>query len=598
MERENNPSSSSCPPPEASSDQADVERPVPYSAVPAATETVTIQKRVTPDPNAQASQNSECQGQGNSSEELQPQNYETTTEVLLKYPEGCRTVLKEFVWPHGGDEVKLTGDFVRWGQGLLMEREKLAEETEDDNGHPPRFFLTIPIPANCSIAYKFIVDGQWKYDPQQDWFPDEFGNINNYIVVGSPGMSPEASPECGDRDYDSVQTRDSKTFDAEYGYEFESDKKQPYLYVSPSATLGTLSNLTRKAPPSAKCFQGWIQSQNRWDNCSHSEESTRPKDEVPGPQLSRPFNTGETAGNVASAPSGEQATMRSEGKLVLAMVGLPARGKTYIAKKLKRHLTWLGMKVELFNVGNYRRKLIGSNQSHDFFDPSNRDAVKTRWKLAQNALNEMLDALKSTSDAIDIGIFDATNSTKERRQWLKNELNSASTKQTPINLIFIESKCDDETIIRANVRETKLKSPDYQDIPEDEAVDDFLKRIDHYKKVYEPLDDTERTSYVQLHDVGRKVIMNKMNGFLHGRVGYFLMNVNITPRPIWITRHGESQYNVHGRIGGDSELSSKGRKYGQVLAEFIKEHYPSHKRLVVWTSNLVRAKQTARYLNR
>lgn len=38
------------------------------------------------------------------------------------------------------------------------------------------------------------------------------------------------------------------------------------------------------------------------------------------------------------------------------------------------------------------------------------------------------------------------------------------------SLVFVESICDDDNIIRANVRETKLKSPDYENVPEDEAV--------------------------------------------------------------------------------------------------------------------------------
>ena len=41
---------------------------------------------------------------------------------------------------------------------------------------------------------------------------------------------------------------------------------------------------------------------------------------------------------------------------VICMVGLPARGKTYIAKKLARYLTWVGMKTKVFNVGEYRRQ--------------------------------------------------------------------------------------------------------------------------------------------------------------------------------------------------------------------------------------------------
>lgn len=34
---------------------------------------------------------------------------------------------------------------------------------------------------------------------------------------------------------------------------------------------------------------------------------------------------------------------------VVAMVGLPARGKTFMARRLKRHLSWIGYKTEIFN---------------------------------------------------------------------------------------------------------------------------------------------------------------------------------------------------------------------------------------------------------
>ena len=36
------------------------------------------------------------------------------------------------------------------------------------------------------------------------------------------------------------------------------------------------------------------------------------------------------------------------------MVGLPARGKTYMSKKLARYLNWNGINTKVFNAGEYR----------------------------------------------------------------------------------------------------------------------------------------------------------------------------------------------------------------------------------------------------
>jgi len=97
-------------------------------------------------------------------------------------------------------------------------------------------------------------------------------------------------------------------------------------------------------------------------------------------------------------------------------------------------------------------------------------------------------------------------------------------------------------------------------------------------------------------DVGRQLIANRVHGYLNSRIMFFLSNLHITPRPIWITRHGESRYNELGRIGGDSGLSARGVEYSKRLSEFIKKHYPDPNELTVWTSTLRRTGETARFL--
>jgi broad specificity phosphatase PhoE len=45
-------------------------------------------------------------------------------------------------------------------------------------------------------------------------------------------------------------------------------------------------------------------------------------------------------------------------------------------------------------------------------------------------------------------------------------------------------------------------------------------------------------------------------------------------RKIWLTRHGESMYNVLGKIGGDSRLSPRGEVYARLLPDLLVERVP------------------------
>jgi 6-phosphofructo-2-kinase len=48
-----------------------------------------------------------------------------------------------------------------------------------------------------------------------------------------------------------------------------------------------------------------------------------------------------------------------------------------------------------------------------------------------------------------------------------------------------------------------------------------------------------------------------------------LSTFNLSPRQIWITRHGKSEDNCLGKIGGDSPLTEDGKNYGTALYNFI-----------------------------
>ncbi|KAJ3339861.1 Fructose-2,6-bisphosphatase [Gonapodya sp. JEL0774] len=74
------------------------------------------------------------------------------------------------------------------------------------------------------------------------------------------------------------------------------------------------------------------------------------------------------------------------------------------------------------------------------------------------------------------------------------------------------------------------------------------------------------------------------------------MNLNITPKSIYFTRHGESEFNVEGKIGGDSNLSERGWLYAAKLPDVIGKILPGETKLQIWTSSLIRTVQTASFL--
>jgi broad specificity phosphatase PhoE len=268
--------------------------------------------------------------------------------------------------------------------------------------------------------------------------------------------------------------------------------------------------------------------------------------------------------------------------LAVVMVGLPARGKTYIARKLARYLSWTGYNAQVFNVGNYRRERFGAKVPASFFDPTNNDGLSSRKKASGFAMDDMLAWFKSGGE---IAIYDATNSTQGRRRWVLDQCDRAQ-----IDVLFIETLCNDQSIIDANIRDTKLLAPDYQGIDPEQAVTDFRARIAHYEQAYEPIEAND-VSFVKLIDVGKRVEIQHVRGYIQGRITQFVMNLHITPRTIWLTRHGESTANMAGVLGTDMPLTSRGAAYAQALSTFIsnQDSAPGS----IWTSTLQRTIQTA-----
>ncbi|KAG9040861.1 Fructose-2,6-bisphosphatase [Tulasnella sp. UAMH 9824] len=357
----------------------------------------------------------------------------------------------------------------------------------------------------------------------------------------------------------------------------------------------------------------------------------------------------------------------SEAKIVLALVGLPARGKSYLSNKLMRYLTWLEYKVKVFNVGQLRRKkalerekMQGVKEDHNanYFDHNNANAMKARESFAEESLESLISWLKaggnvgihgqplisdsapSTKELTRRLMIDATNSNRARRAKIAARV----SREPNLKLVFLESLCEDPVVIAANVAlKASAGDPDYKGMSHEEAVEDFTKRIRQYEAVYETVEPFEwegmpeekdgnitpaaleekrltlideaaknpgpnnpklplvtkqmakNVSYLKVINVGKQLDIIRISGYLQSRIAYYLMNLHLKPRSIFMSRHGESQYNVDGRIGGDAPLSPRGEAYAQALPSLILDNI-GDKPLKVWTSTLQRTIQTARHL--
>ncbi|KAG8429961.1 hypothetical protein GDO86_018754 [Hymenochirus boettgeri] len=280
---------------------------------------------------------------------------------------------------------------------------------------------------------------------------------------------------------------------------------------------------------------------------------------------------------------------------MIILVGLPARGKTYISKKLTRYLNWIGVPTKVFNVGQYRREVVQTYKSYEFFRPDNQEAMTIRKQCAINALKDVNIYLTQEEGQVAVrdcmAVFDATNTTRERRSMILQ-----FAKERGYKAFFIESICDDPDIIAENIMQVKLSSPDYKDCDREKVVEDFLQRIECYQMNYEPLhnDLDSSLSYIKIFNVGSRYLVNRVQDHIQSRAVYYLMNIHVTPRSIYLSRHGESELNLLGRIGGDSGLSPRGKQFAHALGNFVKSQQISD--LKVWTSHMKRTIQTAEAL--
>ncbi len=248
------------------------------------------------------------------------------------------------------------------------------------------------------------------------------------------------------------------------------------------------------------------------------------------------------------------------GKILIATVGLPARGKTHLSHAIERYLTWLGVKSGVFSLGDHRRKVLGGADKipSDYFcrRPKSEETEKLRKRILDEFDDTVIDFFFKQGG--QVVVYDANNSVQSRRYAIREKYGKLG-----VHVMFLESICTDPKVVEANVRSVKLSSPDYVDWDPEKAMQNYYSRIAGHEKTYEPIENPS-FPYIKLINVGEQVVVNNIQGYLQSRIVFFLMNIHNRHRTIYLVRAGEAL--VEHLYKADADLSSLGWDYADELA--------------------------------
>lgn len=328
--------------------------------------------------------------------------------------------------------------------------------------------------------------------------------------------------------------------------------------------------------------------------------------------------------------------------LLIVMVGLPARGKTFTAQKICRMLGWHGERATVYNLQTVWRQLMTSSQmrggggaaadksdskwiSCESFERLLLEPNSAERKSYLRVLDQFATSCKEYfADGGKVVVLNDDFVTHELREEMEKRFRHLSTQ-----FFYIETIRNAE--LNREYNELKVLDPmEYPNAKQKDARDDFGRRVALLERLYEPLDDVYKRkmqhntsssplpaskqpfsyqmpsipfSYATVRDCFT-VDVHHIAGYLSSRIISYLMNVSQRKiqHPIYFVRHGESCYNLEDRIGGNPLLTEQGMRDSAALLEFLDSFQKELKanplngtteEMELWTSQLQRAVQTA-----
>lgn len=253
-------------------------------------------------------------------------------------------------------------------------------------------------------------------------------------------------------------------------------------------------------------------------------------------------------------------------------------GKSLIAKRLCSYLLWMGYSVKVFSSGKTRSQASWSSDEDALAPAWNTVDTMTAWFRASQQ-DHPCDAAAEGR----IGILDDYCFSRAIRRETRRRFESAA-----VDVLFLESYIDDPQVMEA-IFAAKMETLMFKRLGEAEV----RRRAEIRRRIvmsrYETLGQAEQyTSHIKMVNQGNQLVLTRLEGYVPGQICLFLANCHTFKRKIWLSRHGESELNVLGRLGGDPALTKKGRAYALALADLLKDE----DNLEVYTSTLIRTHQT------
>mmetsp|Transcript_107679 Transcript_107679/g.303315 ORF Transcript_107679/g.303315 Transcript_107679/m.303315 type:complete len:536 (-) Transcript_107679:139-1746(-) len=314
---------------------------------------------------------------------------------------------------------------------------------------------------------------------------------------------------------------------------------------------------------------------------------------------------------------------------VISFIGLPARGKPFLAERLSRYLSFFhGARCRMFDLASV--EFADDDALFPVLEAFLEEGDEVAATQVMMALDGIVcdaqheEGMKRNVDAGRIAIVYSSyelktysrvwsGSSKERRWAMQRRL---ATLQTPCKLMFIEVIVTDPALVKSFIMQREIgcaanrraKEPDRQATSEAKAeaqVQALEAEIKEYTRVFVTIQDDgseDELSYMKLINYGNRIVTNNMRGFLCLRVVQYLSHVHPRKRTIYLSRHGQSTYNALHKIGGNPGLTPAGEAYAKWLGNWVPKHVcgdsaPERQRPCrMWTSSMRRTIDTARHI--